>query len=92
MTFDWDPEKNQLLIAERDISFERIIVAIDSGKLLDILEHSNQKKYKDQLLLLVDIDNYVWVVPAVETKETYFLKTAFPSRKFTDIYLPESRS
>ena len=91
MVFDWDQNKNQRLIEERNISFERIVVAIDSGKLVDILQHHNQKKYQDQLLLIVEIDNYIWVVPTIEKKDSYFMKTAFPSRKFTDIYLPESR-
>ncbi len=34
MSFNWNEEKNQLLKAERGISFERIVVAIEEGHLL----------------------------------------------------------
>ena len=91
MVFDWDQDKNELLIKDRGISFERIVIAIESGLIMDILQHPNQKKYKNQILILVEIDTYIWVVPAVENKESFYLKTAFPSRKYTDLYLPESR-
>ena len=49
MDYDFDPEKNAWLIANRGISFEQIIALIEAGKLLQILEHSNQAKYPGQL-------------------------------------------
>jgi len=91
MIYRWDHGKNEKLKSERGISFERIIVAIDSGDLLDILEHHNPEKFPNQILIVVNIENYAWVVPAVIEEEYYFLKTIFPSRKFTDLYLPEAR-
>ena len=63
MIFDWNNEKNMMLKRDRNISFERIIVAIEQDNLLDILEHPNKEKYPNQLLLLVEIDRYVYVVP-----------------------------
>ena len=39
MVFDWNNEKNTSLKAARGIGFERIVVAIEEGHLLDILEH-----------------------------------------------------
>ena len=86
MIFDWNNEKNMMLKRNRSISFERIIVAIEQDDLLDILEHPNKEKYPNQLLLLVEIDRYVYVVPCVLENDVCFLKTIFPSRKYTSKY------
>jgi hypothetical protein len=83
----WDNIKNRWLKENRSISFEAIAVAIESNKILDILKHPNNDKYPDQLLILVNINDYVYVVPAVIQSDGYFLKTIFPSRKYTDEYL-----
>ena len=91
MVFDWSEEKNSQLKKERDISFERIVLAIDEGSILDVLEHPNKEKYKNQVLIIINIDEYAYVVPAVKEKEYWFLKTIFPSRKYTDRYLPKVR-
>ncbi|TGM13537.1 toxin [Leptospira selangorensis] len=90
MIFDWDNDKNETLKVERNISFERVVVEVESESVLDILKHPNKKKYPNQILMIVEIDNYAWVVPAIENKDTFFLKTAYPSRKYTSIYLPEA--
>ncbi|WP_040509905.1 hypothetical protein [Leptospira wolffii] len=90
MIFDWDNEKNETLKSERNISFERVVVEIESGSVLEILKHPNKKKYPNQILIIIEIDNYAWVVPAIESKDTFFFKTAYPSRKYTSIYLPEA--
>jgi uncharacterized DUF497 family protein len=91
MTFDWNEEKNSQLKKERNIGFERIILAIEEGCILDVLEHPNKEKYKNQILLIIKIEEYVYVVPAVKEKEYWFLKTIFPSRKYTELYLPGVR-
>jgi len=72
MKFDWSIEKNTLLKTERAISFERIIIAIEEDKLLDILEHPNKEKYPNQFLLIVEISEYVYVVPCVIEKDVCF--------------------
>ncbi len=87
MIFDWNQEKNQYLQRTRYISFERIVVAIDEGFVLDILEHPNKEKYKNQYLIIVDIEDYAYVVPSVVNDDVWFLKTIFPSRKYTKRYL-----
>ena len=86
MIFDWNNEKNMMLKRNRNISFEQIIVAIEQDGLLDILENPNKEKYANQLLLLVKIDRYVYVVPCVLENNICFLKTIFPSRKYTAKY------
>jgi uncharacterized DUF497 family protein len=91
MTFDWDDKKSAALKTERGISFEDAIVAIENGKILDIFDHPNQIRYKGQVLIIIEVNNYACVIPAVKEKDTYFLKTIFPSRKYTDRYLPSVR-
>jgi len=87
MIFDWSEEKNGRLRRDRDISFEEIVVAIEGGGILDILEHPNPSRYEGQRLYVVSIENYAWVVPFVDRGDIRFLKTAFPSRKLTKHYL-----
>ena len=87
MELFWDNLKNNWLKEHRKISFEAITIAIESGKITDILDHPNHKKYPNQFLILVNIDDYIYVVPAIIQNEGYFLKTIFPSRKYTEMYL-----
>ena len=76
----WDAEKNQLLKETRGIGFEEIILCREIG----IIKNPNRPQQK---FLLYERENYVWVVPFVDTHEYRFLKTIFPSRKYTKIYL-----
>lgn len=89
-TFNWNSEKNQLLMQERGISFERIVFEIGSGNELAVLEHPNQEKYQGQKILMVQVDDYVYAVPFVETETEIFLKTIIPSRKATRQYRSKS--
>ena len=58
--FNWNPDKNQLLIVDRGISFERIVFEISSGNELAVLEHPNQEKYPGQRISMVQVDDYVY--------------------------------
>ena len=87
MSFYWNEEKNVLLKQERGVSFERIVVAIEEGHLLDILEHPNKEKYRNQIILVVEIEDYAFCIPCVaEANDNFFLKTLYPSRKYTKQY------
>ena len=88
---DWNEAKNAWLKIERGISFEDVQTAIDEGNLLDNVAHPNKKHYPGQRILVVVIDSYVFLVPFVEDNEKLFLKTIYPSRKFTKVYLKERR-
>jgi len=90
--FRWSPEKNQELAIERGVSFEVIVVAIESGGLLDILAHPNQAKYPRQRILVVSVDGYACLVPFVEDDDYFFLKTIIPSRKATRQYSSRGES
>ena len=89
MLYDWDSEKNQQLIEERGISFEEVIFHLQSDCLLDDVEHPNQKDYSHQRMYVVLIEDYVYLVPYVESENGIFLKTIIPSRKATKHYLGE---
>ncbi len=87
--FRWNPQKNETLKADRGVSFESVVVAVESGGLLDILAHPNQAKYPRQRVLVVVCDSYVHLVPFVEEDNHFFLKTVIPSRKATRDYLKQ---
>lgn len=88
--FSWNAEKNELLKAERQVSFEDVVFYIEMGFLLDVLEHPNQEKYKGQKIFVVQIDDYVYLIPFVEDDREIFLKTIVPSRRATKKYLKGS--
>lgn len=75
----WDLTKSRDLKKKRGVSFEEIIHA----KLLGVVKHP---KRSNQRILLFERDKYVWVVPCVAKKGELFLKTLFPSRKYTKIW------
>lgn len=83
----WSEEKNIVIKQAREIGFEDVEDALEQGGLLKIIDNPNQAKYKHQQLMIVNIDNYAYVVPFVEEQDTLFLKTIFPSRKYTKLYL-----
>lgn len=83
----WSPLKNETLKAERGLSFESIVVAIESGGLLDVVAHPNPAKYPKQKVLVVAWESYVYLVPFVEEDQHFFLKTVIPSRKATRDFL-----
>ena len=88
---NWNSTKNRQLIAERGVSFEDIVFCIQQGGLLDDLEHPNSDKYSGQRIFVVNIDDYVHLVPYVENRKEIFLKTVIPSRKATKQYLGEDQ-
>ena len=81
--YRWNSEKNESLKAVRGISFENVVVSIESGGLLDTVNHPNPDKYPRQKVMIVAIENYAYLVPYVDEDDYYFLKTVIPSRKAT---------
>lgn len=86
-SINWNSEKNQQLLSERGVSFEDVVVLIQQGVLLDIVEHPNKEKYPNQRVFIIEIEKYAYLIPYVETDKEIFLKTIIPSRKATKIYL-----
>jgi uncharacterized DUF497 family protein len=83
----WNADKNQTLMRERGISFEDVLFSIQDGDLLDDVSHPNSEKYPNQRMLVVNVEDYAYLVPYVETEDEIFLKTIIPSRKATKQYL-----
>ena len=76
----WNLLKSERLKKTRGVSFEEIL----QGKLIAIKKHS-QKNHQE--IMLFDYRKYVWVVPYVKEKSgDIFLKTLYPSRKYTKTY------
>lgn len=86
-TFAWNSEKNELLMAERGISFEEVVLNIQLGNEVDVFEHPNQERYPGQRISFVLIEGYAYLVPFIENEREIFLKTIIPSRKATKQYL-----
>lgn len=87
----WDEEKNIKLKAEREIGFEDVVNAIFEDRTLDDIDHPNKKRYPDQKILIIEIEDYAYLIPYVEDEEKIFFKTIIPSRKMTKKYLIERR-
>jgi len=86
---EFSEEKNLILKETRGINFNDVLVAIEKEGILNNIEHPNKKKYPKQKILVLKINNYIYAVPYIidKTKKTIFLKTVYPSRILTKIYL-----
>jgi hypothetical protein len=75
----WNLVKNKRLRQTRGVSFEKLI----QSKLVAV-KHHPKKPLQD--IMLFDHKGYIWVVPFVSNDEEIFLKTLYPSRKYTKLY------
>ena len=82
MRFEFDPNKNEMLIAERGVSFDDVIEAVEKDDILADLKHPNEAKYPNQRIFVVNLNGYPYCVPYVIEEDTLFLKTVFPNRRF----------
>jgi len=80
-SFRWNPEKNDALKQARGVSFESMVVAIETGGLLDIMAHPNGQKYPRQRVLVVAHDRYVYLVPFVEEQDFFFSQDRHSEQK-----------
>lgn len=82
----WNPEKNEILKKQRGVSFEDVVFHIMAGDVLDTIDHPDQVRYIGQKIHVVAIEEYVYLVPFVESEAEVFLKTVIPSGKATKTY------
>ncbi len=75
----WNLLKSERLKRTRGVSFEEIA----QSKLIAVKQHPGRAH---QRIMLFEHKSYIWVVPFVETQQEIFLKTLFPSRKYTQLY------
>lgn len=84
----WDPEKERILQIDRArncVGFADCVVAMEEGRILDDIPNPVRP---GQRLMVLRIEDYAYVVPYVEEPDGgLFLKTVFPSRKHTALYL-----
>lgn len=85
--YKWNTEKNEKLMSERGVSFEQVVMHIERGDVLDIFVHPNPEKYPKQQIIVVEINEYAYLVPFVESSKGKFLKTIIPSRKAARDYI-----
>lgn len=87
-TIKWNIEKENILLQDTTrggISFADCVIAIDEGRILEDIPHPIRE---GQRLMVLCIENYAYVVPYIEEPDgSLFLKTVFPSRKYTGLYL-----
>jgi predicted DNA binding CopG/RHH family protein len=77
--FRWSAGKNEILQLQRGVSFEAVVVAIESGDLLDIVEHPNQARYPGQHILVVLISGYAHLVPHSQPQSHHRLPPRRPT-------------
>ncbi len=77
--FRWDEDKNEILKKERGVSFEDIL----DSKFLGAEKHH---KRKNQIVLKFEYKKYIWIIPCIVEEKYIFLKTLYPSRKYTKNY------
>ncbi len=84
---DWDPDKNEWLKKNRDLSFEAVLLSIKEGGLIEIIDNPS-KNFPAQKVIIILVNNYVCYVPFVINKQSkiIFLKTVIPSRKLNKKY------
>lgn len=75
----WSHVKSERLKRTRGVSFEELV----NSELIAVKKHP---KRTDQQIMLFRYRRYIWVVPFVESEGEIFLKTLYPSRKYTRVY------
>ena len=77
----WNPKKNELLKATRNVSFEQVEECMRNGEVLDDYDNPNQEKYPGQKIMVVRLNGYCCLVPyKPEPDGDIWLKTIVQSR------------
>ena len=74
--------------SRNQVGFEDCALAIENGRVLDDISNPSPL-YPHQRIFVLEINGYAHAVPYISDEETIFLKTVFPSRKYTVMYLKE---
>lgn len=85
--FRWNNDKNEWLKKHRGVCFEQVVILLEREDVLDVIEHPNRDEYPGQMIAIVRINDYAYLVPYVQDGEEIFLKTIIPSRKATNKYV-----
>lgn len=77
--FRWNALKNERLKKTRGVSFEELL----EERYVITKQHP---KRENQLMMLYEHKDYIWVIPYIDTEKGVFLKTLYPSRYWTKRY------
>ena len=66
--------------ADWGVSFEDVVFYLQQGTLIDDFEHPNSDKYPKQRIFVLNIDDYMYLLPYVEDRKN-FSKTIIPVEK-----------
>lgn len=86
--FEWDDEKNNLLKSDstrQNISFESVVIALTKEE--NLLDYIDSPTHYWQKCYVININDYVYIVPFVQEWNKIFLETIYSSRKYTKYYL-----
>ncbi len=83
MNFEWEPDKNEEIQKDHDISFEEVVNLISRGFLIKTVSNPSPK-YKGQKIFLIRRGKAVYMVPFEKRQGKYRLITAFYSQYFTE--------
>jgi len=75
----WSVLKTRRLKRVRGVSFEEIV----ASELITVRKHPAREK---QYIMFFKYKGYIWMVPFVEDNDHIFLKTLYPSRKYTRMH------
>ena len=75
----WSLLKSERLKRTRGLSFEELV----QSKLVAVKRHPTRPL---QDIMLFEYKGYIWVVPCVRSGNELFLKTLYPSRRYTKLY------
>ena len=90
---EWNQEKSEWLrnkYGRKGIRFEDCEKLIQARQVLAVITNPSPKRPQQKMFVL-EIKNYVYLVPYVEDDEKIFLKTVYPSRKYTALYLRKEK-
>lgn len=89
LEIEYSEAKNEILKNTRGICFEDVVKIIEAQGYIGIIKHKNKLKYMHQHILIVEINNYIYAVPFIWriVNQVAFLKTLYPDRNLTKIYL-----
>ena len=81
MKYEWDPQKNEWLKRERNISFEKIVFHLARGDVWKLADHPDQDNYPGQRIYFVVVNNYVYLVPHVVKSDNVLPKNDYSQQK-----------
>ncbi len=84
--YRWNEAKNEILLSQRDISFNDVLQELENNGILDNYKHPDKNKYPNQFIYVISLNGYIHYVPYVKEDDYIFLKNIIPSRKLNKKY------